>query len=181
MPKKNVLFAVVTGVVILGMVATYSMSPTQTIPSSPTPTPTPTPTQVSAEVSPSPSPTTINSQEKTMEETTPNENSGLKKEVLKQGTGLEAKNGDLVQVHYTGTLQDGKKFDSSIDRGTPFQFKLGSGMVIKGWDLGVAGMKVGEKVKLTIPAELGYGATGYPPVIPQNATLIFEVELLKIN
>jgi FKBP-type peptidyl-prolyl cis-trans isomerase len=105
----------------------------------------------------------------------------LKKEILKQGTGPEAKAGDTVSVHYTGTLLDGKKFDSSLDRGTPFEFKLGAGMVIKGWDQGVAGMKVGEKAKLTIPADLAYGANGYPPVIPANATLIFDIELLAIK
>ncbi len=105
----------------------------------------------------------------------------LQKEVLQEGSGPEAKAGDTVEVHYTGTLEDGSKFDSSVDRGTPFSFPLGAGMVIKGWDQGVAGMKVGEKVKLTIPSELGYGAGGYPPVIPANATLIFEVELLSIK
>lgn len=105
----------------------------------------------------------------------------LKKEIITEGAGQEAKAGDTVEVHYTGTLLDGSKFDSSLDRGQPFSFPLGAGMVIKGWDQGVAGMKVGEKVKLTIPAELGYGAMGYPPVIPANATLIFEVELLGIS
>lgn len=104
----------------------------------------------------------------------------LQKEVISEGSGPEAKAGDTVEVHYTGTLEDGSKFDSSVDRGTPFSFPLGAGMVIKGWDLGVAGMKVGEKVKLTIPASLGYGERGYPPVIPANAALVFEVELLKI-
>ncbi len=105
----------------------------------------------------------------------------FKKEILSEGSGVEAKAGDTVAVHYTGTLENGSKFDSSLDRGTPFQFPLGAGMVIKGWDQGVAGMKVGEKVKLTIPASMGYGEYGHPPVIPGNATLIFEVELLKIN
>jgi FKBP-type peptidyl-prolyl cis-trans isomerase len=106
---------------------------------------------------------------------------GMKIEVLKQGSGKEAANGDSVTVNYTGTLSDGKKFDSSVDRNAPFTFQLGKGYVIQGWDLGVAGMKVGEKRKLTIPPELGYGVNGFPPIIPKNATLTFEIELLKIN
>lgn len=97
------------------------------------------------------------------------------------GTGAEAKAGQKVEVHYTGTLTNGSKFDSSLDRGRPFGFKLGAGQVIKGWDQGVAGMRVGGKRKLTIPPELGYGAGGYPPVIPPNSTLIFEVELLSVG
>jgi FKBP-type peptidyl-prolyl cis-trans isomerase len=107
--------------------------------------------------------------------------SGLKYEDLKEGTGAEAKKGDTVEVHYTGTLTNGKKFDSSKDRNEPFSFKLGAGMVIKGWDEGVAGMKVGGTRKLMIPPELGYGARGAGNVIPPNAELIFEVELLKIK
>ena len=107
---------------------------------------------------------------------------GLKIEILKQGTGEAAKNGDKVTVHYVGTLLSGQKFDSSIDRGQPFSFILGNGQVIEGWEKGILGMKVGEKRKLTIPPELGYGATGTPGgPIPPNATLIFDVELLKIN
>jgi FKBP-type peptidyl-prolyl cis-trans isomerase len=106
---------------------------------------------------------------------------GLKYEDVKVGTGAEAKAGDTVEVHYTGTLANGKKFDSSKDRGQPFPFKLGAGKVIKGWDEGVAGMKVGGVRKLVIPPELGYGARGFPPVIPGNAELHFEVELLKIK
>ena len=109
------------------------------------------------------------------------EDQELKIEVLQEGTGEEAKNGDNVSVHYVGTLQDGTKFDSSIDRGTPFSFDLGAGKVIKGWDLGVLGMKIGEKRKLTIPSNLAYGDDGIPDVIPPKATLIFEVELLDIN
>ncbi|MDD4409925.1 MAG: FKBP-type peptidyl-prolyl cis-trans isomerase [Candidatus Pacebacteria bacterium] len=105
----------------------------------------------------------------------------FKIETLKQGTGEEAKNGDNVSVHYTGTLIDGTKFDSSVDRGQPFEFTLGIGQVIKGWDQGVLGMKVGEKRKLSIPSSLGYGAGGAGALIPPNAGLIFEVELLKIN
>jgi FKBP-type peptidyl-prolyl cis-trans isomerase len=105
----------------------------------------------------------------------------LKIEDMKPGTGAEARPGSTVTVHYVGTLTDGKKFDSSRDRGKGFTFKLGAGQVIKGWDQGVAGMKIGQLRKLTIPAELGYGARGYPPVIPPNATLVFEVELLEVN
>jgi FKBP-type peptidyl-prolyl cis-trans isomerase len=98
---------------------------------------------------------------------------------LTVGTGKEAKAGDFVIVHYTGRLANGKKFDSSVDRDEPFTFQLGMGKVIKGWDQGVAGMKEGGKRKLIIPPELGYGAKGFPPDIPPNAQLIFEVELLK--
>ncbi|MDO8524553.1 MAG: FKBP-type peptidyl-prolyl cis-trans isomerase [bacterium] len=105
----------------------------------------------------------------------------LKIEVLQQGTGPEAKNGDIVSVHYTGYLTNGQVFDSSIGRGQPFSFTLGAGQVIKGWDQGVLGMKVGEKRKLTIPSDLAYGTTGAGGVIPPNATLVFEVEMIKIN
>ena len=97
------------------------------------------------------------------------------------GTGVEAKNGDTVTVNYTGTLDDGTKFDSSLNPGrTPFSFLLGAAQVIKGWDLGVLGMKVGGKRTLVIPPELGYGATGRSPVIPPSATLHFTVELLSV-
>jgi len=107
---------------------------------------------------------------------------GLKYEVLTKGEGqAAAKAGDKVKVHYTGWLTDGKKFDSSVDRNEPFDFELGKGMVIKGWDEGVKGMRVKEKRKLTIPPKLGYGETGAGAVIPPNATLIFEVEVLEIT
>ena len=99
---------------------------------------------------------------------------------LVDGTGREAKKGDVVEVHYTGWLTDGKKFDSSVGRG-PFSFDLGAGQVIAGWDRGVAGMKVGGKRKLTVPPELGYGSRGFPGVIPPQATLVFEVELLGVR
>lgn len=97
------------------------------------------------------------------------------------GTGAEAKNGNTLSMHYTGTLENGKKFDSSLDRKQPFSFKLGVGQVIKGWDQGILGMKVGGKRRLEIPPEMGYGAGGYPPVIPPNSKLIFEVELLEVR
>lgn len=100
---------------------------------------------------------------------------------LKLGTGAEAKRGQRVSVHYVGTLTNGSPFDSSRDRNEPFAFTLGAGQVIQGWDQGVAGMKVGGLRKLTVPPELGYGARGYPPVIPPNSTLVFEVELLKVG
>jgi FKBP-type peptidyl-prolyl cis-trans isomerase len=105
---------------------------------------------------------------------------GLKYAVLKPGTGAEAKPGDSVKVHYTGWLKsDGKKFDSSVDRNDPFEFRLGEGAVIKGWDQGVQGMKVGEKRQLVIPADMGYGERGTPDgTIPPGATLVFDVELL---
>jgi peptidylprolyl isomerase/FKBP-type peptidyl-prolyl cis-trans isomerase FkpA len=97
------------------------------------------------------------------------------------GAGAEARPGQQVSVHYTGRLTDGTKFDSSLDRGQPFAFKLGAGMVIKGWDQGVAGMKVGGKRKLTIPSHLAYGDRGFPGVIPPHATLVFDVELVGVR
>ncbi|MCD4650306.1 MAG: FKBP-type peptidyl-prolyl cis-trans isomerase [Candidatus Cloacimonetes bacterium] len=107
--------------------------------------------------------------------------SGLQYEILTEGNGDVAKRGDDVSVHYTGWLMDDTKFDSSVDRNQPFEFPLGAGRVIKGWDQGVAGMKIGEKRLLVIPPEMGYGMRGAGGVIPPNATLKFEVELLKIR
>jgi FKBP-type peptidyl-prolyl cis-trans isomerase len=97
------------------------------------------------------------------------------------GTGETAKAGQTVSVHYTGWLTNGKKFDSSVDRGQPFSFRLGVGQVIKGWDEGVQGMKIGGKRKLTIPSNLGYGARGAGGLIPPHATLVFDVELLGVQ
>jgi FKBP-type peptidyl-prolyl cis-trans isomerase len=107
--------------------------------------------------------------------------SELNIEEMQAGTGDEATAGKKVSVHYTGWLTDGTKFDSSLDRGRPFEFSLGAGQVIKGWDQGVAGMKVGGKRKLTIPPDLGYGDRGAGGVIPPGATLVFEVELLGVG
>ncbi|MBK9206066.1 MAG: FKBP-type peptidyl-prolyl cis-trans isomerase [Candidatus Obscuribacter sp.] len=107
--------------------------------------------------------------------------SGLQYEEIVVGNGASPKSGHTVVVHYTGWLTDGTKFDSSVDRGQPFKFQIGQGMVIKGWDEGVMTMKVGGKRKLTIPADLGYGARGAGGVIPPNATLVFEVQLLGLE
>jgi FKBP-type peptidyl-prolyl cis-trans isomerase len=107
--------------------------------------------------------------------------SGLRYWDIKVGTGQAAKEGSHVRVHYTGWLTTGKKFDSSVDAGKPFDFTIGNGDVIKGWEEGVAGMKVGGKRQLRIPPELGYGANGYPGSIPANATLIFDIQLLQVQ
>lgn len=108
--------------------------------------------------------------------------SGLVYQDLVVGAGAEAVTGVMVSVHYTGTLTDGRKFDSSLDHGRPYTFKLGNAEVIRGWDEGIVGMKVGGKRKLTIPPALGYGQGGYPgTIIGPNATLVFEVELVAVN
>lgn len=118
---------------------------------------------------------------KSMTEQTVTTASGLTYLDLTVGTGRLAELGDTASVHYTGWLADGKKFDSSVDRKEPFSFRLGAGQVIKGWDEGVMGMKIGGKRKLTIPPQLGYGARGAGGVIPPNATLTFDVELLDLR
>ncbi len=142
-----------------------------------------TPAPLTAELKPTVLPASNSGQTASSSDTikTPINMDGLKIEDLKTGTGAEAVSGKKVTVNYLGTLTNGKKFDSSYDRGTPFTFNLGAGEVIKGWDQGVVGMKVGGKRKLTIPPELGYGERGAGSSIPPNATLIFEVELLKVE
>jgi len=122
-----------------------------------------------------------NKETKKMAEQTMTTESGLKYLDMTVGTGRLAELGDTASVHYTGWLADGKKFDSSVDRKEPFSFRLGAGQVIKGWDEGVMGMKIGGKRKLTIPPQLGYGARGAGGVIPPNATLTFDVELLDLR
>ncbi len=107
--------------------------------------------------------------------------SGLPIEELVAGTGASPSPGQTVVVHYTGWLLDGTKFDSSVDRGRPFEFPIGQGRVIRGWDEGVAKMKVGGKAKLTIPPHMAYGERGFPGAIPPNSTLVFEVELLDLR
>jgi FKBP-type peptidyl-prolyl cis-trans isomerase len=107
--------------------------------------------------------------------------SGLQYWDIRVGNGQVAKEGSRVRVHYTGWLTTGKKFDSSVDADRPFDFTIGNAEVIKGWEQGIAGMKVGGKRQLRIPPELGYGAEGYPPDIPPNATLIFDVQLLGVQ
>jgi peptidylprolyl isomerase len=142
--------------------------------------------QTAADLLPSaetPSPMTEENlaEEALIEETLITTDSGLQYVDITEGTGAMPQSGQRVTVHYTGTLEDGTKFDSSRDRGRPFTFQIGVGQVIKGWDEGVSTMRVGGQRKLVIPAELGYGSRGAGGVIPPNATLIFDVELLRIG
>jgi len=170
MIKNIFMYIIVIAVVVVGIWLFFKKgnSPSSDIYSvSASPT-----ASVTLTATPAPSPTVAKT------ETRPN---GLKIEDLVIGTGAIAKAGNTASVHYTGWLTDGTKFDSSVDRGQSFDFSLGAGQVIKGWDEGVAGMRVGGKRRLTIPAELGYGAQGAGGVIPPNAVLIFEVELLAVE
>ena len=156
-------------IVTIGIVYVLNYSSKETVVNA-----TSTPKEVVAESSPK-SDNKIVDTKKMQEDVTE-----LKIEDLVVGTGVEAVSGKLISVHYTGTLTNGTKFDSSVDRGAPFEFTLGIGEVIQGWDKGFAGMKFGGKRKLIIPSSMGYGDMGSGP-IPPKATLIFEVELLKLN
>ncbi len=166
--QKYIIFIVVAGIIIIGaMMLKKPSQPVAVVSDDAYAASTSTESVVSGTAVINPKPITMAN--------------GLIIEDVKIGNGEEAKSGMLVSVHYVGTLTNGKKFDSSRDRGEPFQFPLGQGYVIKGWDLGVAGMKIGGIRKLTIPAELGYGAAGAGSSIPPNATLNFEVELLGLR
>lgn len=167
--KYIIGIGILVGLVILGLLI-QSGSKTEVVDSDPT-KPTKSTEPTSDLVS---DPFLENNKIKTMA-------NGLKIEDVKIGTGEVAVKGALISVHYVGTLMDGKKFDSSRDRGEPFVFPLGQGMVIQGWEQGFEGMKVGGVRKLTIPPELGYGAQGAGGMIPPNATLQFEVELLGVR
>jgi len=160
---KNILILIV--VIAVGSAVWFLAKERGQVIHSPSPSPSPSPT---------PLPTASQTPGPIMNQ------SGLKIQDLIVGTGTEAVNGKGIIVHYTGWLENGTKFDSSVDRGEPFGFILGAGGVIKGWDQGVKGMKVGGKRKLTIPPSLGYGANGAGNIIPPNETLIFEVELLDV-
>jgi FKBP-type peptidyl-prolyl cis-trans isomerase FkpA len=165
------MYAIVIAVVAVGIWLFMRKGTSTTALYSESPSPSPS-TVVSNVSNPTPTSTPMKTQ------TLPD---GLKIEDEVIGTGPAAKAGQTVSVHYTGWLTDGTKFDSSVDRGQPFSFNLGAGQVIAGWDEGVAGMQVGGNTTQTIPASLGYGASGAGGVIPPNATLIFEVQLLAIK
>jgi FKBP-type peptidyl-prolyl cis-trans isomerase len=136
---------------------------------------------IPGEAAPEQRPAETNNQSQPMTTSQPNKTAQLHVEVLKEGSGAVTQNGNKISVEYTGKLADGTVFDSSKSHGQPFSLTLGKGEVIPGWELGLSGMKVGEKRQLTIPPELAYGPNGFPGVIPPNATLTFEVELLAIE
>lgn len=163
----NALFVVILGVAFAGAIFLFTSRSTEA----------PIAEESVAEQNNSSSETSMEQDQKNMGET-----SELVIKTTKEGTGDRVvKSGDTIAVHYTGTLIDGTKFDSSVDRGTPFTFTIGTGQVIAGWDEGLLGMKVGEKRTLTIPSDKGYGARGAGGAIPPNATLIFETELVSIK
>jgi peptidylprolyl isomerase len=157
--------------------ADATATPTETTTTTPISTTTATP-KPSTTATPTPAVTKTPADKDKKVVTTP---SGLKYTELKVGTGATPKKGQTITVHYVGTLENGTKFDSSRDANKPFEFAIGTGSVIKGWDEGLSTMKVGGRRQLVIPANLGYGIQGSPPVIPPNATLIFDVELLGVK
>lgn len=170
-------FGVMMVCVIVLVVAQFTNSGQEAIAADTNPTTLGTATTV-AQASTTP---TTNASDLMTDENIQTTASGLKYIDLVEGTGATPEAGQTVSVHYTGTLEDGTKFDSSRDRNRPFSFRLGQGQVIKGWDEGLSTMKVGGQRRLIIPPDLGYGARGAGGVIPPNATLIFDVELLKIG
>lgn len=169
---KKYLFVTIFLIVLAAAGGIYVVFSNKSVGSQNTSLPTPT---ISATIEPSAEPSASSSAKITTM------NDGLKIQDEVTGTGNEALSGKKATVNYVGTLTDGTKFDSSYDRNEPFSFNLGAGEVIKGWDEGVIGMKVGGKRKLIIPSSLGYGDGGVPGTIPGGATLIFEVELLKVE
>jgi len=163
MNKTSIILSLIIVVILAGIIYVFYLAATHK------------PEQSVIENTPTPSPNNnLNNSNTSMIQ-------GMKVEILKQGTGEGAKTGDNVVVNYVGTLPDGTKFDSSVDRNQPFPLTLGVTSVIQGWQLGLVGMKVGEKRKLTIPPELAYGAQSPSPLIPANSTLVFEIDMLSIN
>jgi FKBP-type peptidyl-prolyl cis-trans isomerase len=183
MNTKSVIGIIVVIIIIVIIGIVLAKKPAAPVaPTTPVTDTTPAATTPSSPVQPAVTTTTTSATTTTAKPATTTTADGLKIEEVKAGTGAEIANGQTAEMLYTGTLANGTVFDSTASRGnTPFSFTLGAGQVIKGWDEGILGMKVGEERILTIPSALAYGAAGYPPVIPQNATLTFDVTLVGIK